>query len=187
VSVREVTSPDGVSWRVEIDWVARRIRNPLRRVRSLTRGRRRSGIGDSLDIVSPLADLPGPVGGIFAAIADVLLLIVAVVFVVWVAPVLVAAAALLAEFFFVTFAAVAILGWRTMLRRPWRVGAWPAESGEHWTLEVVGYRRARRLVRELADGLAHGRSPADLGRGVSEGVSGGLWGARGGVPRCCCG
>ena len=27
---REVTSPDGVSWRVEIDWMARRIRNPIR-------------------------------------------------------------------------------------------------------------------------------------------------------------
>jgi hypothetical protein len=71
----------------------------------------------------------------------------------------------LVEFFFVTIAAVVILVWRTMLRRPWRVVARRIESetGEVWAHEVVGYRAARRRVRDTAEGLAQGRAPADLG------------------------
>jgi hypothetical protein len=84
---------------------------------------------------------------------------------VWVAPVVWAVLLVLVEFFFVTIAAVVILVRRTMLRRPWRVVVRRVESetGDVWTHEVVGYRAARRLVRETADGLAQGRSPLDLG------------------------
>ena len=86
--------------------------------------------------------------------AVVLLVIVAVVLlfflVVWVAPVLWAILAVLLEFFFVTIAAVAILVWRVVLRRPWRVVA-PARGGRRgraaWSQEIVGYRPSRRRVR----------------------------------------
>jgi len=192
--IRDVSTPNGVSWRVEIDWMARRIRNPFRRSLQVARDRiaeirderrerkavakrrreveqedRKSGsAGDCLD---PLECIPAD----FEVIAVVLLAIVAIVLlffaVMWVAPIMWAVLGVLVEFFFVTIAAVVILVWRTMLRRPWRVVARRIESetGEVWALEVVGYRTARRVVQLTADGLAQGRSPLHLGLVVRTG------------------
>jgi hypothetical protein len=168
---RELTSPDGVAWRVEVDWMARRIRNPFRRslhaarerFEATRRARRaRKGEGrdwaDAADVGTGLDEL------VWVVVAIVVLFALFFLFV-WVAPVVWAVLLVLVEFFFVTIAAVVILVWRTMLRRPWRVVARRVESetGDVWTHEVVGYRAARRLVRETADGLAQGRSPFDLG------------------------
>ena len=67
---REVGAPDGASWVVEIDWVARRIHNPWRRTIDAIRERRaarkakranrddRRGLGDALDAADLVA---GPI------------------------------------------------------------------------------------------------------------------------------
>jgi hypothetical protein len=168
---RELTSPDGVSWRVEIDWMARRIRNPFRRSLHAARERfdatrrarrARKGEGgdwaDAADVGSGLDEL------LWVVVAIVVLFALFFLFV-WVAPVIWAVFGVLVEFVLVTIAAVLILVWRTLLRRPWRVVARRIESetGDVWIQEIVGYRTARRRVRETADGLAQGRAPADLG------------------------
>jgi hypothetical protein len=169
--VRDVTSPDGMSWRIEIEWIARRIRNPFRRSWDVakqrfaeTRRRRRErkeakeredDSGSWLDCV----DCPG-VDGLddLAVIALAILAIVLIfVLIVWVAPVLWAVLAVLIEFFFVTLAAIAILVWRTVLRRPWRIVA--LGDGQRWWTDVVGYRAARRRVREVATGIERGSHP----------------------------
>jgi hypothetical protein len=167
---RDVTTPDGVAWRVELDWIARRIANPVRRSIAVTRRHKRdrgdpSGLGSSLDLLGPLADLPGPLGVLAALVFFVVLVVVTVIFIVWFVPLAVAIALVVFDFFSVTVAAAAILAARVVLRRPWRVVARRVESetGDVWTHAVVGYRASRRRVRETADGLALGRTPADLG------------------------
>jgi hypothetical protein len=167
---RDVTTPDGVAWRVELDWIARRIANPVRRSIAATRRHKRdrgdpSSLGSSLDVLGPLADLPGPLGVLAALAFFVVLLVVTVVFIVWFVPLAVAITLVVFDFFYVTVAAAAVLVARVVLRRPWRVVARRIESeaGDVWTHEVVGYRASRRRVRDTADGLALGNPPADLG------------------------
>jgi hypothetical protein len=176
---REVSSPDGVSWRVEIDWMARRIRNPIRgslraardRIadkRAARRAKREEKRqGESKDSWADCVDCPG---GDLDDLAIILLAVLALVLVfflvVWIAPVLWAVVTVLVEFFFVTTAAALILAWRTLLRRPWRVVARRIEAADGepaWAHEVVGYRTARRTVTDVAEQLQGGRSPGDLG------------------------
>jgi Flp pilus assembly protein TadB len=156
--------------------MARRIHNPIRgslhaareriaetrAARKQRRADKREKEGsDWLDCV----DCPG--GGDIDDLAIILLAIVAVVLLffllVWIAPVVWAILLVLVEFFVVTIAAIAILVWRTLLRRPWRVVARRIEAGESWAHEVVGYRAARRKVREVAESLRLGITPGDLG------------------------
>jgi hypothetical protein len=192
--VRDVSTPEGVSWRVEIDWMARRIRNPFRRSLQVARDRiaqirderrerkavakRRREVepeerksGSPADCLDPLECIPADLE-ILAVIVLVVVAVVLIFFaVMWMAPIVWAILGVLVEFFFVTIAAVVILVWRTMLRRPWRVVARRVESemGEVWAMEVVGYRTARRVVRLAADGLAQGRSPLQLGLAIRSG------------------
>ena len=51
----------------------------------------------------------------------------------------------------------AVLVWRVVLRRPWRVVAFHAHGVVRW--RVVGWRRARQVVRDAADAVARGSDP----------------------------
>jgi hypothetical protein len=164
---REVSTPDGVSWRVEIDWMARRIRNPVRRSLQAARERfaairrrrarkKGSGVADAADLASGLDDI------LWVAVA-IVAIVVLFFFFVWVAPVIWAVLGVLLEFFFVTLAALVILVWRTVLRRPWRVVARRLDGDDVWSHEIVGYRAARRRVGEVAADIRAGMSPGDLG------------------------
>ena len=168
--VRDVTSPDGVSWRIEIEWIARRIRNPFRRSWNVarqrfadTRRRRRErkeakARGDDSRSGIDCVDCPaGDLDDLAIVALAILAILLIFVLIVWVAPVLWAVLGVLLEFFFVTIAAVAILVWRTVLRRPWRIVA--LSDGQRWWTDVVGYRTARRRVREIAEALERGSHP----------------------------
>jgi len=164
---REVGAPDGASWVVEIDWVARRIHNPWRRTIDAIRERRaarkakranrddRRGLGDALDAADLVA---GPDLDDYLAIVVVIIgVVMACVALIWLLPVVWAVLAVLVEFFVLTLAAIAVLLWRTLARRPWNVVA--RRGDEQWVTQVVGYRRARALVRTVVASLEAGTAP----------------------------
>jgi hypothetical protein len=176
--VREVVSPDGVTWRVEIDWVARRLHNPFRRSAEIVRARvaarrerreqrkRRSDRAwyDAVDC--PAGDI-GSLDDLLAIVLVIVAVVLIVFAVMWLAPVIWAIVLVLFEFFFVTIAAVVLLVWRTAMRRPWRVVA--RGNDEEWAVKVVGHRAAQRRVNRVADRLANGAAPKDVGLRLSPG------------------
>jgi hypothetical protein len=158
---------DDASWSVEIEWVARRIHNPITRARARiarvrserSRGeRKRTSESRWWDVL----DTPGGVGddllgGILAVVAIIVLLVA----VIWLWPFIWAVLLVLLEFLVLVVAAVLVLVWRTVLRRRWVITA--TRGSERWTKKVAGYRRARSTVAKLEASLAAGRRPGELG------------------------
>lgn len=81
------------------------------------------------------------------------------------APLVVAVLSVLLESFYLVLGAAAVLVWRVVARRPWRLVA-AALNGPTWSNEVVGWRAARAEVRRVASALSAGTAPAALGLSV---------------------
>jgi hypothetical protein len=159
---RDVVTPDGVPARVELDWIARRLANPVRQARDATRRRRRDNgdtraLFDGADGLAALSDLPGPLGALFAVAFLLVAVVAIVVFIVWVMPLAVTVALVFFEFAFVVVAAIAVLLWRVVLRRPWRIVVRHGDEVVHEE-HVVGYLTARRRVATIAADVSVGRS-----------------------------
>lgn len=163
---RETGVADGAAWVVEIDWVARRIRNPWRRTVDAIRERRaarkarraqREGRGANVLDAADLAATGSDLDDYLAIVAAVIGAVVAVIALVWLLPVVWAIVAVLVEVFVLTLIAIAVLLWRTLFRRPWNVVA--RRGDDRWVTRVVGYRRARALVRTLSADLEAGVGP----------------------------
>jgi hypothetical protein len=87
--------------------------------------------------------------------------IVAVILIVWFGPILIAFLFGLIDITLLVIGVVLIGCWRIVRRRPWAVVA----SGSDGTLvqwRVVGVRRARRLVRTVAEQLSQGFGPHEI-------------------------
>lgn len=155
----EVTDPDGRAWVVRRRWMPRlpgetlwaRFRWRFRRVR-----RRTTQLDEHIPDV-PLDIGDGP-GGILAAIALLLALVVLVLFVL---PLFIA----LVEVAILVALALVAIGARILFRRPWTVEA-AARDGEVLSWQVVGWRasgdHARVVARQLRRGLPPGG--AEVGR-----------------------
>jgi len=146
-----VTAPDGSRWRVRRRWLA----HPLPRLR-----RRRRAEGDredAFDWSDPLAlvDSGGdllPAVGVAIVVAVALALVVLVVL-----PLL----GLALELVVLLGLLGAGLFSRVVLRRPWIVEAVRLDDGgPSATYPVVGWRRSRRAIRELAEAIAATGVPA---------------------------
>ncbi|MEA2453447.1 MAG: hypothetical protein QOG04_2157 [Actinomycetota bacterium] len=151
----------GRSWRVSIRMLPwrPRWRWPWRTVRSTSAEDARTPAGAETE---PGAGTPSGDGGDgLAAAADMLFgewilifVIVAVVAVFFVIPAFV----LLLEVVIVALLVISAIALRVLFRQPWLVDA-VADEGTRLAWKVVGYRRSRRVVEEVA---------AQLQRGIAE-------------------
>lgn len=142
---RRVRTPTGEEWRVGRRWANR----PMPRWRKLRRPRL-SGEG-AADAIFSVPDSLDDLG------LALLLLAAAAALVVVVVPLLLFGVELIALGLLI---ALGIAG-RTLLRRPWIVQAAPLEQGAaglSW--QVSGWRRANRLIDEVASSLSAGTDPA---------------------------
>jgi hypothetical protein len=159
------TDPSGVTWDVHVEWIGRRLdQGPLlrrwherRRRRANRRLGREKEKGSWLDALDFPVDLPDSLAALAIAVA----VVVAIVLIVLVGPWFLALLFGAIELTLILLACIAVIVWRTVLRRPWRVVAIAADGREHhW--DVVGWRRSRERVRQVARGLEAGVPPAAI-------------------------
>jgi hypothetical protein len=161
LSKRTVTTPDGRSVEVSVDWT----RQPVRLPHAYRRRGWRKDVEDSmtgLDVPGGGGahhggggGVPGDIGADFAvAIAALVVLVVAGVlvwFVIW--PLL----AIATELAVVATIAIAGLVGRVFFGRPWVIEAVDANAERRW--QVRGMAAARRTIDEIAGQLAAGTDP----------------------------
>jgi hypothetical protein len=146
VGVRTVQTPSGQEWCIGRRWINRRMPH----WRKVHVGKAHAGdVANALNIPAP-AELDD-IG------AAILIIAAAIVVAVIVIPLLLFGIELIALGLVV---AVSIAG-RTLLGRPWVVQATPDDdSARTLTWRVVGWRRSRRLIAEVAASCEAGLNPA---------------------------
>lgn len=139
--MRSVTTPDGTTSTVRIEWIGSRLRRaPGRLTRRLKRTA--ENVGDVPDM--GCAD---EVGGIVAAILAIVVLVV-------VAIVVLPTLFWLVEVVIVVVLAVSIWAFRVLFRRPWRVVVLGDEDVVSDECLVVGWRRAHATMVDAAAEVA---------------------------------
>ncbi len=101
--------------------------------------------------------VPDDLGGVVIVVA----IIAAVIAIVFLGPGLLALLVGAIELTIIVVACVAVIVWRTLRRRPWRVLAISAD-GRHHAWELRGWRRSRALVRTIAEGIETGLPPTAI-------------------------
>ncbi len=139
---RVVTTPDGAQWQVARVWTERKM--PSWRKISLD--------GGGFEWLAPDSAAESPIAWLALVIATIVALVVLI-------PLLLFGLELLLLGILV---AAAILV-RTLHRRPWLVRARPvAGGGSELAWRVVGWRRSRRVIEEVAATLSGGATPQPL-------------------------
>lgn len=157
--MRHSTDLSGVEWEIFVEWEGRKpLHHAFRRLRAHREAKaqkRSESNGDNL--LNGCDQLGGATDEllVLAILAMVILLLVlfgpwflAVVF-----GIIELGVILIAVFF-------GLVG-RTLFRRPWRVAA-VSEAGDVWAWRQTGFRKARKLVHEVAAGLSAGSAPLTL-------------------------
>lgn len=158
---RLTVDPAGTPWEVHVEWVGRDLaRSPGRlaeRVRAISERRRRrrfrdSGILEFLDV--PVFEGPSAVAVAIAVIIGVILLI-------WLGPFALAILLGAIELVLLALTTIAVVVFRVLFRRPWKVVAYSA-AGEQHAWHVVGWSSSRRFVRAAARAIESGLSPSAI-------------------------
>lgn len=146
---REVAAPDGRSWRVKRHWIARA---PLWLGPKFRNRRRPHAEGGAVvDWVESSAfvgdSLPRPVLIGISAVAAAFLAI----------PLLI----LVLDAVLIGFIALAVLGFRVALRRPWLIVAeTPGPPAEQRKWNIPGWRPSARAIDEIASSITAGYPPS---------------------------
>ena len=147
---REVTAPDGRTWRVGIRWLRRRPRWVgwgFRKQRASRRGDERSAWSEAI-VDGGLGELPDAPSAIVFALVMVVVLVLSWFFLF---PVLI----FLFDALIVLVVAATSIGSQVVLRRPWVVEATTADETSRWA--APNWRATRRLVNVAAHTIELGR------------------------------
>ena len=140
-AVRTVVAPDGRTWKVGRQWLPWRLR--LRRERD-----------DAPLFLDPMGLAEFGAGGIVLGLV-VVVLVILLLFVLL--PVVVLAL----EIVLAVLVLLVVVTGRVVFRRPWRVMARAEdEFRARHAWQVVGWRPSERVIDEVAEALAAGRTPA---------------------------
>lgn len=130
-----------------------RVLNQLRPAKERT-GPDLSDAGGCADGCIPTPDLLDEL----AALAAILF---ALAFLIWLTPIVAAAALWLVLVVVLSLVLVVSAAWRTILYRPWRVVAL-SDTERVWVWHQVGWRNARRLVTEIEAAVEAGHAPQEV-------------------------